>query len=127
MIYWGHLGRTAKSTLNRQGDSNMKNKTETPNTTLTKPVACDRLFTREQVAEYLSIGKTLVEKLPRLQRSKRLHPRRESVHAWAWSKLFGQKRERKNSREAAFKLGDGSEARISRKASEKEKCNDKVH
>ena len=41
----------------------MKNKTETPNTTLTKPVACDRLFTREQVAEYLSIGKTLVEKL----------------------------------------------------------------
>ena len=43
----------------------MKNKTETPNTTLTKPVACGRLFTREQVAEYLSIGKTLVEKLRR--------------------------------------------------------------
>lgn len=127
MIYWGHLGRTAKSTLNRQGDSNMKNKTQTPNTTLTKPVACDRLFTREQVAEYLSIGKTLVEKLPRLQRSKRLHPRREFVYARAWGKLFGQKRECKNSGEAAFELGNGSKARIPRKASEKEKRNDKVH
>ena len=50
----------------------MKNKTETPNTTLTKPVACDRLFTREQVAEYLSIGKTLVEKLHCLGRQGRL-------------------------------------------------------
>ena len=33
--------------------------------TLTQPDASDRLFTREQVAEYLSIGKTLVEKLRR--------------------------------------------------------------
>ncbi len=33
--------------------------------TSTKSVACDRLFTREEVAQYLTIGKTLVEKFRR--------------------------------------------------------------
>ena len=67
------------------------------------------------------------KKLPRLQRRKRLHSRRESVYARAWGKLFWQKRERKNSGETAFELGNGSKARIPRKAPEKEKRNDKVH
>ena len=40
---------------------------------------------------------------------------------------LGAKRERKNSGEAAFELGNGSKARIPRKAPEKEKRNDKVH
>ena len=45
--------------------ANTKLNNRNSNSTLTKSVACDRLLTREQVAEYLSIGKTLVEKLRR--------------------------------------------------------------
>ena len=45
--------------------ANTKLNNRSNNSTLTKSVACDRLLTREQVAEYLSIGKTLVEKLRR--------------------------------------------------------------
>ena len=44
---------------------NTKLNNQSRNSTLTKSVACDRLLTREQVAQYLSIGKTLVEKLRR--------------------------------------------------------------
>ena len=44
---------------------NTKLNDRSSNSTLTKSVACDRLLTREQVAQYLSIGKTLVEKLRR--------------------------------------------------------------
>lgn len=44
---------------------NTKLNNQSRNLTSTKSVACDRLLTREQVAEYLSIGKTLVEKLRR--------------------------------------------------------------
>ena len=43
----------------------MKLATQNSSSTLAKSVACDRLLTREQVAQYLSIGKTLVEKLRR--------------------------------------------------------------
>ena len=44
---------------------NTKLNNRSSNSTSTKSVACDRLLTREQVAQYLSIGKTLVEKLRR--------------------------------------------------------------
>ena len=44
---------------------NTKLNNQSRNSTLTKSVACVRLLTREQVAQYLSIGKTLVEKLRR--------------------------------------------------------------
>ncbi len=44
---------------------NTKLNNQSRNLTSTKSVACDRLLTREQVAQYLSIGKTLVEKLRR--------------------------------------------------------------
>ena len=44
---------------------NTKLNNQSRNLTSTKSVACDRLLTREQVAQYLSIGKMLVEKLRR--------------------------------------------------------------